>query len=184
MLFRRIVLAIAAAGLAASGTIAQTTTSSTVTRTSSFVPVGLAISETAQINVVNLAQPAASGGTAPSCTGTISFMNSKGMAIGSATSFTLASGQIASATLPYVTTGATGRTEIRGVVTSTSTRGSGVRCSLSSSLETFDTSTGVTHVFVEGPQDGRAGSVGGQQAGPSGSTGSVGGPQRGSGFDH
>lgn len=153
MLSRQIVLAIAAAGLAASGALAQTiTTPSPVTRTSSFVPVGLAASESAQINVVNLAQPATSGGTAPSCTGTISFLNSKGTAIGSATSFTLGSGQMASATLPYSSTASSGRTEIRGVVTLTSTPGSGARCSLSSSMETFDTSNSVTHVFIEGPQ--------------------------------
>jgi hypothetical protein len=55
--------------------------------------------------------------------------------------------------------GATGlRTEIRGVVTLTIT--SGVPCELETSLETYDTTTGATHVHLaqsggfEGPGPG------------------------------
>jgi hypothetical protein len=36
------------------------------------------------------------------------------------------------------------------VITLNFTAGSGVPCSLGSSLETYDTSTGVTHVYVAG----------------------------------
>ena len=43
----------------------------------SFGPIGLASSETAQINVVNTAA-ASSSGTAASCTGSVSFVNASG----------------------------------------------------------------------------------------------------------
>src|SRR5580700_1946406 len=63
---------------------------------SQFPPIGLAASETAQVNIVNTAsQPI--GGPAPSCTGTITFYNASGAIIGAATSFAVGSGQIFSA---------------------------------------------------------------------------------------
>jgi hypothetical protein len=138
------------AALTAACAFAQTTTSSsTTTRSFSYPPVGLGSSETAQLNVVNEAS-ASSSGTAASCTGTLSFVNASGTAIGTATSFTVPSGQIASASLPFSRVGATGiRTEIRGVVTLTTTTGSGVPCSLATSLETFDTSSGATHLHLD-----------------------------------
>jgi len=143
-----------AAALAISAASAQTTTTpSTVTRQSSFPPAGLASSETMQVNVANIATASPSG-TAASCTGTISFINSSGTTIGTAASFTLASGHGSSASLPYSQAGAGGtRAEIRGVVAVTATPGSGVPCALVSSLETYDTSTGVTHVFLAGPAE-------------------------------
>jgi hypothetical protein len=88
---------------------------STYTDTRGFAPTGLAISETAQINVANVAR-ASSSGTAASCTGTISFLDASGNTIGTATSFTVTSGQIVFASLPYSSTGASGRTVIRGLV--------------------------------------------------------------------
>ena len=155
----------AAAALLLSAASAQTTTSSsTVTRESSFPPVGLASSETMQVNVVNVAT-ASQSGTAASCTGTVSFINSGGTTIGTAASFTIASGHGFSASLPYAQAGSAGtRAEIRGVVTLTSTAGSGVPCALVSSLETYDTATGVTHVLLGGPAE-NAGNLG---AGPIG----------------
>ena len=57
-----------------------TTTTTSLTRTFNFPPVGIASSETAQINVTNLA-PASSGGTAASCAGSVSFTNATGAAI-------------------------------------------------------------------------------------------------------
>ena len=157
MSFRRFVVALSAAGaLTAACALAQTTTtSSTSTVTSTSAPIGLASSETLQVNVVNIAT-AASSGTAASCTGTIGFVNSSGTAIGSATSFTVTSGQIFSASLPFSKVGASGtRTEIRGVVTLTVTSGSGaVPCELRSSLESYDTATGVTHIYLANAVDG------------------------------
>lgn len=123
-------------------------------------PVGVASSETAQLNVVNTAS-ASSAGTAASCTGTISFVNASGAAIGTATSFTLASGVISSVPLPFAKIGVTGtRTEVRGVITNTVTLGSGVPCSLEATLETYDTSTGVTHIYVPNISGGAAGAIG------------------------
>jgi len=134
-----------------------TTTTTTTTHESSSAPVGLATSETAQINLTNLATESASG-TAASCTGTIAFVNAAGTAIGTATSFTIASGVTFSATLAFATVGATARTEFRGVVTLTQT--SGVPCLISSSLDTHDTTSGVTHLYLAGVFDG-AGNGGG-----------------------
>jgi hypothetical protein len=154
MILKRFRFSIAAA-FAVCG-MAQTT--ATVTRQSSFPPVGLASTETAQINVVNLAS-ASTSGTAASCTGTVSFVNANGATIGTASPFTVASGQIFSVTLPFSAAGASSsRTEFRGVVALTYTRGSGVPCALASSLETYDASTGATHVFM---RDGGGSQIGG-----------------------
>ncbi len=149
MFIKRLLPLLTGAALTATFALAQTsTTSGTVTQTSNTPVVGLASSETAQINVVNVAS-ASSSGTAASCTGTISFLNASGTAIGTATTFTIASGVISSVSLPFAKVGVTGtRTEIRGVITHTVTLNSGVPCSLEATLETYDTSTGVTHVYL------------------------------------
>ena len=149
MFIQRLTQLLTAAALTAAFSLAQTSTSTgTVTQTTNTPVVGLASSETAQINVVNAAA-ASSSGTAASCTGTISFLNASGTAIGTATSFTVGSGVINSVSLPFAKVGVTGtRTEIRGVITHTVTLNSGVPCSLEATLETYDTSTGVTHVYL------------------------------------
>jgi hypothetical protein len=120
---------------------------------SQFPPIGLAAGETAQVNVVNTAIPSI-GGPAPSCTGTITFYNASGSIIGAATSFAVGSGQIFSVTLPYASTGVSGaRTIVRaqfalvGVVTGPQSL---PPCALASSLETYDTATGVTHSLIAG----------------------------------
>jgi hypothetical protein len=144
-------LAIAALTLAfgAPAGFAQTTTTTTPSRSFSFSPAGLASSETAQVNVANLAN-ASSNGTAASCNGSISFLNASGAVIGTATSFTATSGQIFSATLPFSRSGGTSvRTEIRGLVTLTSSSTANAPCSLASSFETFDTTTGATHIYLD-----------------------------------
>jgi len=123
------------------------TTSTTVTRSFSSPPIGLASSETAQLNLVNTAN-ASSTGTAASCSGSVSFVSTTGTAIGSATPFTIASGQIFSATLPFSRAGATGsRTQIRAVVTLTESTTARTPCALVSSFETFDSTSGVTHIY-------------------------------------
>jgi hypothetical protein len=120
-----------------------------VTETFNTAAVGLASSETAQINLVNTA-PNASNGTAASCAGTVTFLNPSGAAIGSATPFTVASGAIQSVSLPFGKSGATGiRTEIRATISRTITLNAGVPCNLQITLETYDTSTGVTHVYAQ-----------------------------------
>lgn len=123
-------------------------TTNTFTRNFSYPPVGLASSETVQINVANLASNPSSG-TSASCTGSISFVNGSGATIGTATSFTVASGETSSVSLSYSSTGGTGsRIVIRGIVQLTESRPSTAPCSLRTSLETFDATTGVTHLFV------------------------------------
>jgi hypothetical protein len=123
--------------------------SATITRDSVFPPVGIGPTETIQINVLNTAT-ASPNGTAASCTGTITFSNSAGAAIGTATSFTVAGGHVASAKLPYGSSGATSgaRIEIVGSIQSTLTFPQKTPCSLVFSLETFDTGSFVTHVFL------------------------------------
>jgi len=119
-------------------------------------PVGLAVSETAQVNVVNTALPPASGGAAPNCNGTIAFYGgSGGGVVLQVAAFQVQSGQIFSAALPYASTGATGgRTVIRIAITLTpfmipTTIGPVVApCTLASSFETFDSTSGVTHGVV------------------------------------
>jgi hypothetical protein len=140
--------------LSAFGQITIQPGASVIAPPSQFPPIGLAASETAQVNIVNTASQSI-GGTAPSCTGTITFYNASGGVIGAATSFTIGSGQIFSATLPYASTGAAGsRTVVRaqialGVVTIASLQPPPA-CVLSSSLETWDTATGVTHSLIAG----------------------------------
>jgi hypothetical protein len=146
-------LVIGAMGVTACAMAQGVTGSTTFTEQFSFPPVGLALTETAQINVVNIAAAPASG-TAASCTGSISFVNSTGAAIGTATTFIVATGQISSVSLPFAKAALSGnRAEIRGVVVLTGTRPATALCSLVFSLDTYDTSmgdtsTGVTHVFL------------------------------------
>lgn len=147
-----------------------------------FPPVGLAFTETLQVNVANLpsafavispvgvcslcstygiqtpalgvltAPTTTAPATATSCTGTITFMNAAGTGIGAPVPFTVAIGQIFSAPLPFSMTGYSGfRGEILASVQGTTAIPSSTVCSLSISLETFDTSTGVTHAFLTVP---------------------------------
>ena len=130
----------------------------TTTRTSNLPPVGIAGTETAQVILTNTAASLTSGvpgGTstttvpAPSCTGSVSFYNASGKLIGTATAFTLTSGQIEPVSLPYASAGSSaGRALIRAVVSLTTTLPAPAPCSLSYSLVVFDTTTGVTHAIV------------------------------------
>jgi hypothetical protein len=152
--------------LLSTAALAQITlpTSVNVTRSYMFLPVGIGPTETMQVNVVNTAQASTAVPTgistttipAPSCSGTISFLNSSGAIVGTPAKFTVASGQVASATLPYGSAGVTGgaRAEIRAEVQLTAptivTPAQIPACSLSYAVETFDTATGATHVYVPG----------------------------------
>ncbi len=121
------------------------------TRTATFPPVGLASSETAQVNLVNLASNPSNSAAAASCAGSVTFLDATGAAIGKPTTFTVASGQIVSVKLPFSTTAASGRTEFRASIALNVGQGAAA-CDLQSSLETYDSGTGVTHVFLSGPQ--------------------------------
>ena len=127
--------------------LAQTTT---VTRTTdfSFPLVGLATTETMAVNLINLATNPTNGNAA-SCGGSVTFINQAGANIGTADSFTLAAGAATAIALPFSSSGITGtRGLVRAVVATTTT--SNVPCSLSYSLNTYDTVGGVTHVFIQG----------------------------------
>jgi hypothetical protein len=135
------------AGAIAQTGLAQTTT--TITRNFSFPPVGLASGDTMEVNLVNLAaNPANSSGTAASCSGNVSFFNAAGTAIGTATTFTVAGGVTQSVSLPFSSAGiSAARGEVRAVIqTTTTATHNAAPCSLTASLEVFD-STG-THVYL------------------------------------
>jgi hypothetical protein len=147
MFLRRTTLTFLATAIAAMG---QTTTTTTTTRDTTIGPVGVGSTETIQINVANLASNAASG-TAASCAGSITFNNSSGAAIGTSTSFTVTAGQIFSAPLPFAKISTSNaRTEVIGVIALTTTSTSEAPCELHYSLETYDSTTGVTHVYLSG----------------------------------
>ena len=126
--------------------------STTTTRQVSFAPVGVALTETMQVNLFNQAA-ATNNGTAPSCTGSVSFVDATGKAIaGTGGNFTVASGQTQSVSVlgtkanTSTTTGS--RAEVRAVITLNVVHGT--PCSLVDSLETFDSTTGATHVYLLG----------------------------------
>ena len=138
------------------------------TRNYVFPPVGLASSETASITVANTAtassSPAATG-TAPACTGTISFSNANGV-IGTPASFTVGSGGLQTVTLSFASAGLTGnRGEIQGRVslaTSSATSSTApAPCSLMLSLETYDSTTFATHAVLSNATMVLAGAPGG-----------------------
>lgn len=126
-----------------------TTGPAVLTRSFEFPPVGLASSETAQVNVINTAiASTAAGATAPSCAGTITFANSSGVAVGTPVAFTTTGSQIFSTELSFSKLATSGtRAEFVAGVQLNLTAASKEPCSLVFSLETFDSSTGATHVF-------------------------------------
>jgi hypothetical protein len=124
------------------------TTSITSTSNFSFPLVGLATTETVGVNLINLAADFTNGNAA-SCTGSVTFISQAGATIGTATTFTLAAGAVGVIILPFSASGIIGtRGLVRTVVSATTT--SNVPCSLSYSLNTYDTVGGATHVFMQG----------------------------------
>jgi hypothetical protein len=112
-------------------------------------PFGLGSTETARVDVMNVAA-ASSSGTAASCTGSIAFSNASGTQIGTATTYTLGTNQISSASLPFASAGLTSpRGEITVLITPTvpSSSTSAPPCDLRATLSTFDSTTGATHLF-------------------------------------
>jgi hypothetical protein len=89
---------------------------------------------------------------APSCTGKLTFQAS-GTTPPSTTAvtFTIGSGQFATADLPYTKSGlSTTPGEVVGVVESDITVPATAPCSLSMSLVVFDSTSGVAHVVLSG----------------------------------
>jgi hypothetical protein len=131
---------------------------STRTSTYDFAPAGLGSTETLQVNIANFASNPAMG-PAASCVASVAFLNASGVAIGSATSVTATAGETQSVKLtsPQAGTGVHG--EVRVVITLTET--SGVACSAVYTLETYDSSSGATHLYITAngpvtlPQQGR-----------------------------
>jgi hypothetical protein len=145
MLIRRTVLTFVAYAIWTAGAALAQTTTSSFTRTLNFLPVGLAGTETIQVNVVNLAANSSSG-TAASCTGAITFLGANGTALAGATNFTVTSGQIFSA--PMLGSGA--RKTVSAQISLTVPATAAPPCQLGATLETFDTTTGATHVHING----------------------------------
>ncbi len=146
--FALLFLGLAGAFLASAQT---TTTTTTPTRTLSFPLVGLGNTQTARINVLNSASNSSSG-TAASCAGSISFLAPGGTTIGTATSFTLTSGQLATASLPFASSGGSGNhIVINGEVQLTApTTTPRPPCALQVSFELDDTASGATQVLING----------------------------------
>jgi hypothetical protein len=150
-----IIPAFAAGALLATVTaLGQTVAAPVYSVWSVLPPMGLASSETVQVNIVNNA-PLMPGAATPSCAGSVAFYNESGSIIGTATTFTVGSGQIFSVTLPFGSAGASGsRTVIRAQITPAVVTWAGLEpppsCILASSLETYDTATGATHAFAAG----------------------------------
>lgn len=125
-------------------------TPATITRTFLFPATGLAQTESARIDVVNIA-PAAPNGTPASCSGTIAFTNDTGATVGTAVQFTsLGAHQIAHGDLLGFTPSDmnTKRHEYQGSVQITYSQKAWAPCSLLLTLTVFDTTTGETKGVV------------------------------------
>jgi hypothetical protein len=137
----------------------QSNNTFTTTSSSSFPPVGIGATETVQVILSNTATGSSNSSglsnvsdePVPSCNGSVAFYNASGTIIGTATTFTLTTGQISQVSLPYASAGSTSvREMIRAVVSLNTTFPGATPCSLSYSLATFDTATGVNHAIVTG----------------------------------
>jgi hypothetical protein len=129
------------------------------TRDYNFPPVGLAGTETAQINLVNIAPITTTTTEAAGCTGTVTFTNAGGTVIGKPTSFTTMGSQVTSVQLMFSQLQLSS-TDVRGEfvasVQLTHSIPATTPCSLVFSLETFDSSTGATHVYLGNSATGTA----------------------------
>src|SRR5262249_14407196 len=132
---------------------ADAATSVAPTPAVSLPPVGLGATETLEVNVANLASNS-SNGTAASCTGTVTFFDATGKAIGAAQPFTVTAGQTSPVRLPFSSTGGTApRTTLRAAVTLTSpTAAPRPPCTLSVTVAIFETSSGATAAVIDGFQ--------------------------------
>jgi len=120
--------------------------------------VGVAPTETVQVNVTNMAPFSPNGGVEPNCSGVILFYYSPANSPNSVlpfaqAGFSVASGQSFSFSTPYsATTGTGGRQVIRPAINLAITiSGTTPACILVSSVETFDTSSNVVHAVINPP---------------------------------
>ena len=152
--FRALIVGISLAGVSLFG---QNTGSATASTSSPlFPPVGVAPSETLQVNLTNIATKSGSSNLLPQCSGTLTFYNAGGSVIGDGTSigFSVATG-ILSVPLTYSAIGAAGQRAVVRVDIELSPvtlpTGSGTpACSLLSSLEIYDAATGSIHAVITG----------------------------------
>ena len=144
MSIRSLLTVAAAASMFAA--LAQTTTTTTATtRSYTFPPVSVGTSQTAELDVVNVA--ANSTNTNASCSVTLSILGATDNTLQTSGSSptTLTTGQIAS--LKVAGTGA----PVRAVVTITpATTSPRPPCSLEFSFQVYDTGAGAIHVFLNG----------------------------------
>ena len=154
--FRTLILGISLAGALFGQSVGSATTS--MSSSPQFPPVGVAPSETLQVNLANIATASGSSDLLPQCTGTLTFYDAGGHAIGNGTSmgFSVAAA-ILSIPLTYSAIGASGQRaivrvdiELSPVALSTAEGPRTPACSLLSSLEIYDTATGVIHAVVTG----------------------------------
>lgn len=118
-------------------------------RNYTFPPVGLASSETAQLNIVNVASVANAAIAKPVCAGTITFTNASGAVVGDPVTFTTSGSQTFSTQLSFSKLASAGvRAEfVASIQQNLAVPPSGF-CSMAFSLETFDTATGATHTVL------------------------------------
>jgi hypothetical protein len=102
------------------------------------------------VNVLNIATgSSAANAAAPSCTGTVTFANAGGKTIGTPAAFTTTGSEVFSTQLTFSQLAATGtRGEFVAGVQLSGSLPSKAPCSLVFSLETFDDTSGVTHVYL------------------------------------
>jgi len=154
---RTLILGISLAGVSLFGQSAGSATAS-ISSFPQFAPVGVAPSETLQVNLANIATASGSSNPLPQCTGTLTFYNAGGQVIGDGTSlgFAVAAG-ILSVPLTYSAIGGSGQRAIVRVdiklssaTLSTADNPRTPACILLSSLEIYDTATGAIHAVVMG----------------------------------
>ena len=139
----------------AGGLFGQSTVSAPIvfTRSANFGPVGVGSTETLQVTVLNNATnilPLASLIATPGpCAGSVSLFDASGKQIGSAASFSVAAGDMQSLKFGFGQLATSGsRVELRGTISITPS--TPAFCPLSYAVETFDTSSGSTHLYFNG----------------------------------
>lgn len=116
-------------------------------KTLTFAPVGVATSETVQINVANNAMNTST--VMASCSGHVSFNVAGAKNQPALVPFTVTGGQVFSTSIAWTGLQVSARSEVVGSVALT--QEVSTPCTLSVSLETYDTSTGATHSFQSNP---------------------------------
>jgi len=131
---------------------------STPTRVIVLPPVRLAVTESAQIDVIS-SVAGFTGAPAASCDGSIRFTGADGSAIGTPANFVVGgtAPRVVSAQLPHASSGAAGSPATVSAQIALTPRGAVMYpasavppCVVAFSMKTFDTATGVTHAFVTG----------------------------------